>query len=82
MAFTKEVAIVPASIQSVRVNLLLVPGDTPRYDAQLEVSMVMTDGSVRSRVIDRLEPHLSATQRTAARNFLDAMLAKAQAEIL
>ena len=81
MPFQKATARVPVAIGAIRINL----GDLPTTSGQPNVKKVTyhlelldADGQLVTTQGGDLLPHLSAAQKTALSNFLDAMRTKAQ----
>lgn len=93
MAFERVQAVNPSALGELRVTLIDAPGQgdpgnpqatgymPPRKEACYCIEVQMNDGSTKTLQGD-LVPHLSGAQITGLMDFMAAMRAKAEAEIL
>lgn len=84
MAFDKEPVRTASAIPRLTVHLAVFKDaqGVLTYDASADVGVTFTDGSAANRAIPGLEAHLTAAQKTTFKSFLQAMLAKAETEVL
>ena len=85
MAFDREPTKSPARIARVTIHIAVLKSAAAAvtYDnGAAEVVVILDDGSSQTKAVGDLNAHLTAAQRTSVKNFMDAMLLKAETEIL
>lgn len=82
MAFTKQGAVTPVSIQDMRINLLTHHADTGEQGAiTFEIDVLKSDGTTRT-LTGNLVPHLTAQQISQLQTFMANLRTQAETQIL
>jgi hypothetical protein len=82
MAWMVEENRVPTSIPELRVYLTYSAAETPTKRAGVALRILDQNGELFRKMSGDLQPHLLPAEQTALMDFMDTLLARAEAELL